>query len=172
MTFIGSLDQGTTSTRFIVFSDSGEILGQCQIEHQQILPKPGWVEHNADEIWQNTQKVISGAISNAKISISDLAAIGITNQRETTVVWNRKTGLPIYNAIVWQDRRTADFCDQLKKEGKQAFIQEKIRFNDIPRLIESVLEVSKISDVTDLEMLVATDKQARLDADEWIAKLQ
>jgi glycerol kinase len=108
VTFIGSLDQGTTSTRFIVFNESGEIVGQSQIEHQQILPKPGWVEHDADEIWQNTQKVISGAISNANISISGLAAIGITNQRETVVAWDRETGAPLANAIVWQDTRTAD----------------------------------------------------------------
>ena len=118
MTFIGSLDQGTTSTRFIVFNDAGEIVGQSQIEHQQILPKPGWVEHNADEIWQNTQKVISGAISNANISISDLAAIGITNQRETVVAWDRETGAPLANAIVWQDTRTADEVSNLSDKDK------------------------------------------------------
>ena len=118
MTFIGSLDQGTTSTRFIIFNELGEIVGQSQMEHQQILPKPGWVEHNADEIWQNTQKVISGAISNANISISDLAAIGITNQRETVVAWDRETGAPLANTIVWQDTRTADEVSNLSDREK------------------------------------------------------
>jgi len=118
VTFIGSLDQGTTSTRFIVFSDSGEIVGQSQIEHQQILPKPGWVEHDANEIWQNTQKVISGAISDANISLSDLAAIGITNQRETVVAWDKETGAPLANAIVWQDTRTADEVSNLSDKDK------------------------------------------------------
>ena len=111
MTFIGSLDQGTTSTRFIIFNEKGVIVGKNQMEHQQILPQSGWVEHDAAEIWSNTQKVISGAISDAKIKISDLSAIGITNQRETTVCWNLKTGEPIANAIVWQDTRTADYLN-------------------------------------------------------------
>ena len=107
MTFIGSLDQGTTSTRFIIFNELGEIVGQEQIEHEQILPNPGWVEHDAEEIWLNALKVISGALSKANLKNSDLAAIGITNQRETVVAWDRKSGKPLANAIVWQDTRTA-----------------------------------------------------------------
>ena len=95
MTFVGSLDQGTTSTRFIVFNEFGEIVAQSQLEHQQILPQSGWVEHDADEIWRNTQKVIAEALLKAKITAKDLAAIGITNQRETAVAWDRTTGKPI-----------------------------------------------------------------------------
>ncbi len=118
MTFIGSLDQGTTSTRFIIVNQKGEIIGQSQLEHQQILPNPGWVEHDAEEIWRNTQQVIAGAISDAKISISDLAAIGITNQRETIVCWSKSTGAPLANAIVWQDTRTAEYLNNLTEEVK------------------------------------------------------
>lgn len=118
MHYIGSLDQGTSSTRFIVFNQFGEIVGQNQIEHKQFLPKPGWVEHDAEEIWQNTLKVISEAISNSKIKFSELSAIGITNQRETVVAWNRKTGVPFFNAIVWQDIRTTDYLDTFSPETK------------------------------------------------------
>ena len=98
MRFIGALDQGTSSTRFIIFDESGSIVGQSQKEHSQILPQPGWVEHDAVEIWENTKSVISHAIS--QINIDELSAIGITNQRETTVVWDKNTGAPLYNAIV------------------------------------------------------------------------
>ena len=118
MIYIGALDQGTTSTRFIIFNELGEIVSQHQLEHQQILPQAGWVEHDADEIWQNTLKVIAGAVSKAEINESDLAAIGITNQRETTVCWNRATGNPISNAIVWQDTRTADYLNQFSADTK------------------------------------------------------
>ena len=111
MTFVGSLDQGTTSTRFIVFNEFGEIVAQSQLEHQQILPQSGWVEHDADEIWRNTQKVIAEALLKAKITAKDLAAIGITNQRETAVAWDRTTGKPISNAIVWQDTRTDSYLN-------------------------------------------------------------
>lgn len=124
MTFIGSLDQGTTSTRFIIFNELGEIVEQEQIEHEQILPNPGWVEHDAEEIWLNTLKVISGALSKANLKNSDLAAIGITNQRETVVAWDRKSGKPLANAIVWQDTRTADYLEKFSESNK-ALITKK-----------------------------------------------
>ena len=124
MTFIGSLDQGTTSTRFIIVNHEGEIIAQNQLEHQQILPHSGWVEHDADEIWRNTLQVITGAISDANISPSQLAAIGITNQRETTVCWSKSTGEALANAIVWQDTRTADFLNNLSDAQKAALSQQ------------------------------------------------
>src|SRR4029077_20382989 len=107
--YIGAIDQGTTSTRFIVFERSGRTVAVSQKEHEQIYPKPGWVEHNAEEIWQNTRAVIAEAMAKASLRPRDLAAIGLTNQRETTVVWNRKTGKPVANALVWQDTRVADY---------------------------------------------------------------
>jgi glycerol kinase len=107
MAYIGSLDQGTSSTRFMIFDTDGKVVGQHQLEHRQILPHPGWVEHDAAEIWDRTKEVISGALRQADILGSDLAAIGITNQRETTVAWDVTTGRPLHNAIVWQDTRTA-----------------------------------------------------------------
>src|ERR1039458_1316249 len=103
--YIGAIDQGTTSTRFIVFDKAGRIVSVAQKEHKQIYPKPGWVEHDPCEIWHRTQEVIGAAMRKKKLKPADLAAIGITNQRETTVVWNRKTGEPVYNALVWQDTR-------------------------------------------------------------------
>jgi len=103
MAYIGSLDQGTSSTRFIVFDGAGKIVGQHQLEHTQFLPQAGWVEHDAAEIWKRTEDVIAGALKAARISGSDLVAIGITNQRETTVVWDKTTGAPLSHAIVWQD---------------------------------------------------------------------
>ena len=118
MTYIGSLDQGTTSTRFIIFNNLGEIVGQHQVEHQQILPKSGWVEHDAAEIWRNTQIVIEKAISNSGLTNKDLAAIGITNQRETVVAWDRESGQPLTNAIVWQDTRTADYLNNFSDSDK------------------------------------------------------
>ena len=117
--YIGAIDQGTTSTRFIVFNRSGQTVAVSQKEHQQIYPKPGWVEHNPEEIWQNTRLVIAEAMAQAKLRPQDLAAIGITNQRETTVVWNRKTGKPVANALVWQDTRVADYVRELAESGGQ-----------------------------------------------------
>ena len=105
--YIGAIDQGTTSTRFIVFDDSTHVVAQSQIEHAQIYPRPGWVEHDPLEIWRNTQTVIAAALHAGGLTARDLSAIGITNQRETTVVWNRHSGLPVYNAIVWQDTRVS-----------------------------------------------------------------
>jgi glycerol kinase len=119
MAYIGSLDQGTSSTRFIVFDDTGKIIGQHQLEHTQILPQAGWVEHDASEIWKRTEEVIAGALKAARISGSDLAALGITNQRETTVVWDKTTGVPLSHAIVWQDTRTSDFLNSLSDETKK-----------------------------------------------------
>ena len=123
--YILSFDQGTTSSRAILFDHQGQIHGIAQKEFTQHFPQPGWVEHDAMEIWSTQIGVASEVISHHNLSLGDIAAIGITNQRETTVVWNNKTGLPIYNAIVWQDRRTADYCDTLKAQGKAALIQEK-----------------------------------------------
>jgi glycerol kinase len=123
--YILSFDQGTTSSRAILFDHQGQIHGIAQKEFTQHFPQPGWVEHDAMEIWSTQIGVASEVISHNNLSLGDIAAIGITNQRETTVVWNNKTGLPIYNAIVWQDRRTADYCDTLKAQGKAALIQEK-----------------------------------------------
>ena len=123
--YILSFDQGTTSSRAILFNQNGAIESIAQKEFTQYFPQPGWVEHDAMEIWSTQIGVASEAISKQNSKLTDIAAIGITNQRETTVVWNKQTGLPIYNAIVWQDRRTADFCDQLKAAGKAGMIQEK-----------------------------------------------
>ena len=123
--YILSFDQGTTSSRAILFDHQGQIHATSQKEFTQIFPKAGWVEHDPLEIWSTQMGVATEAISMKGLSIDDVAAIGITNQRETTVVWNRITGQPIYNAIVWQDRRTADFCDTLKAKGLAQKIQEK-----------------------------------------------
>jgi glycerol kinase len=117
--YVGALDQGTTSTRFMIFTHGGDVVNLDQKEHEQIYPKPGWVEHDANEIWQRSQEVIQGALDKAGISASDLAAVGITNQRETTVLWDRNTGQPVHNAVVWQDTRTNDLCNQLSGDGGQ-----------------------------------------------------
>jgi glycerol kinase len=123
--FILALDQGTTSSRAIVFDHNGLPVAVAQKEFTQYYPKPGWVEHDPEEIWSTQAGVALEAITKAGTESTNIAAIGITNQRETTVVWNRKTGKPVYNAIVWQDRRTAEFCDQLKSEGQSRKILEK-----------------------------------------------
>jgi glycerol kinase len=115
--YAAAVDQGTTSTRFMVFDHGGQVVSIDQEEHEQIFPKPGWVEHDANEIWQRTQEVISAGLG--KVNASDIAAGGVTNQRETTVVWDRTTGEPVYNAIVWQDTRTDQICNELIAEGGQ-----------------------------------------------------
>jgi glycerol kinase len=115
--YAAAVDQGTTSTRFMVFDHGGQVASINQKEHEQIYPKPGWVEHDANEIWQRTQEVISAGLG--EIKASDIAAVGITNQRETTVVWDRTTGEPVYNAIVWQDTRTDQICNELIADGGQ-----------------------------------------------------
>lgn len=123
--YILSIDQGTTSSRAIIFNKKGEKVSSYQKEFTQIFPKAGWVEHNANEIWTSVQSVIAGAFIESGIKPTQIAGIGITNQRETTVIWDKKTGLPIYNAIVWQSRQTADIADQLKNAGYSKMIHEK-----------------------------------------------
>src|SRR5881398_2938385 len=123
--YIGAIDQGTTSSRFILFDGDGRIVQVDQREHEQITPRAGWVEHDPKEVWRRTREVIGGAMASSDCEPGDIAAIGITNQRETTVVWDRETGEPVYNAIVWQDRRTAARCDQLKARGLAPSIKRK-----------------------------------------------
>ena len=126
MKYIAAIDQGTTSTRCMIFDHVGNVIAVDQKEHEQIYPKPGWVEHDPLEIWARTQEVIQGALEKGALSSADITAIGITNQRETTLVWDRHTGLPIYNAIVWQDTRTDTICNQLAKSGGQDRFREKV----------------------------------------------
>lgn len=123
--YIGAIDQGTTSTRFIVFDGAGKVVACAQAEHQQIYPQPGWVEHDAEEIWQRTQEVIAQAMAEARLRAGDLAAIGITNQRETTVLWNKQTGKPLHNAIVWQDTRVANEAARLSREIGDEFFRSR-----------------------------------------------
>lgn len=123
--YIVALDQGTTSSRAIVFDRKGTIISKAQREFRQIYPKPGWVEHDPEDIWETQIDVMRKAIAAAGIGVADVAAIGITNQRETTIIWDRKTGKPIYNAVVWQCRRTADLCDKLKERGLENRIYAK-----------------------------------------------
>jgi glycerol kinase len=123
--YIAAIDQGTTSTRFIVFDRKGNTVCSAQKEHSQIYPQPGWVEHDSEEIWQNTQALITEALNRGGLTTQNLAAIGITNQRETTVVWNKRTGKPYYNAIVWQDTRVGDTVRELEKEGGQDRFRSK-----------------------------------------------
>ena len=123
--YILALDQGTTSSRSIIFDKQGNIISVAQKEFKQIFPQPGWVEHDAEEIWSTQYGTMAEAVAKANITMKQVAGIGITNQRETTVVWERSTGKPIYHAIVWQDRRTAAYCDELKKAGHANMIQEK-----------------------------------------------
>ena len=123
--YILAIDAGTTSSRAILFDKNAEPIEIAQYEFNQIFPKEGWVEHDASEIWNTQLKAVKDVINNSKIEPNQIDSIGITNQRETTVIWNKKTGIPVFNAIVWQDRRTADFCDQLKKNNKTELIQNK-----------------------------------------------
>ncbi len=125
MPYVLALDQGTTSSRAIVFDESGAEVAIAQREFQQIFPRPGWVEHDPLEIWESQLAVAREALRSAGLAAGDLAALGITNQRETVVVWDRATGLPIANAIVWQDRRTAEVCDRLKREGREPLFRER-----------------------------------------------
>jgi glycerol kinase len=123
--YVAAIDQGTTSTRFILFDHAGTVVAVDQKEHQQIYPRPGWVEHDPLEIWERTQCVIRGALEKANAEPSDIASVGVTNQRETAVVWEKETGRPIYNAIVWQDTRTDSICADLAKEGGQDRLRGK-----------------------------------------------
>ncbi len=124
--YVGALDQGTTSTRFMIFDHAGGVVAIHQKEHEQIYPKPGWVEHDPMEIWARSQEVIAGALKNAGITAADLAAVGITNQRETAVVWDKTTGKPVYNAIVWQDTRTDVYVNEFGKDGGQDRFRAKV----------------------------------------------
>src|SRR5512139_1080697 len=124
--YAAAIDQGTTSTRFMVFDHKGKVVGIDQKEHEQIYPKPGWVEHDPLEIWERTQQVIKGGLKKSDVSAKDIVAVGITNQRETAVVWEKKTGKPLYNAIVWQDTRTDKICNELGKDGGQDRFRPKV----------------------------------------------
>ena len=123
--YILSIDQGTTSSRAILFNKAGEIVHTSQKEFTQIFPKPGWVEHNANEIWGSVLAVIAGCLSEAGVSASQIAGIGITNQRETAVVWDKETGKPVYNAILWQSRQTNGICEELKEKGYDDLVRSK-----------------------------------------------
>jgi glycerol kinase len=123
--YVGAIDQGTTSTRFMIFDHSGAVVDFDQKEHEQIYPKPGWVEHDASEIWQRTTEVIKGGLDKAGLKPSDLVAVGITNQRETAVLWDKTTGEPVHNALVWQDTRTDKICDELAQDGGQDRLRSK-----------------------------------------------
>jgi glycerol kinase len=123
--YLGAIDQGTTGTRFIIFDKSSRIVSAAHLEHAQICPKPGWVEHDPEEIWRNTQEVIARAMRKAGLRPADLAAIGIANQRETTILWNRRTGEPLCNALVWQDTRVEDAVAELSREGGQDRFREQ-----------------------------------------------
>src|SRR5690348_2409704 len=139
MPFILALDQGTTSSRAIVFDQAGGIRAVAQKEFRQIFPLAGWVEHDPHEIWASQIGVAVEALGRAGLRPGDIAAIGITNQRETTIVWDRETGEPIHNAIVWQDRRTAEYCERLKADGAGAMVEEKTGL-----LIDAYFSASKI----------------------------
>lgn len=142
--YIVALDQGTSSSRTIIFDHAGEIKAVAQQEFRQIFPESGWVEHDPHEIWSSQAAVIAGAMASIGINGLDIAAIGITNQRETTIVWDKETGEPVYNAIVWQDRRTSAYCDALKAEGKTEFIREKTGL-----MIDAYFSATKIKWILD-----------------------
>ncbi|MDW7693144.1 glycerol kinase GlpK [Flammeovirgaceae bacterium SG7u.111] len=139
MKYIVSLDQGTTSSRAVLFDETGKIVGIKQKEFPQYFPKPGWVEHDPDEIWASQVKVFKKLLKQYSLSPSDISAIGITNQRETTLLWDKKTGEPIHNALVWQDKRTAAICKKLKKQGLEAYIKENTGL-----VIDSYFSASKV----------------------------
>jgi glycerol kinase len=165
--FILSLDQGTTSSRAIVFDRNGQPTALAQKEFTQFYPKPGWVEHDPEEIWSTQAGVAVEAIAKAGLESANIAAIGITNQRETTVVWNRQTGKPVYNAIVWQDRRTAEFCDQLKLEGLSKLILKKTGL-----IIDAYFSATKIrwilDNVSGARKLAEDGKLAFGTVDTWL----
>jgi len=142
--YILALDQGTTSSRAILFDHAGQIVSTAQKEFQQIYPQPGWVEHDPQEIWATQAGVAAEATTKAGLNGTSIAAIGITNQRETTIVWDRESGRPIYNAIVWQDRRMAAFCDALKAAGHDVSIRAKTGL-----LVDSYFSATKIRWILD-----------------------
>ncbi len=138
--YILSLDQGTSSSRAILFNSELKICGVKQVEYPQIYPKPGWVEHNPEQIWQSQYGVVKDLLKDLNIAASEISAIGITNQRETSIVWDKNTGIPIYNAIVWQDKRTSDFCTKLKNDGYCDFIRKSTGL-----VIDSYFSATKIN---------------------------
>src|SRR5262245_45448807 len=144
MPYILALDQGTTSSRAIVFDHDGGIRAVAQKEFTQIFPQAGWVEHDPQEIWASQIGVAVEALGRAQVRPADVAAVGITNQRETTIVWDRATGAPVHNAIVWQDRRTADYCERLKADGAGDLIQSKTGL-----LIDAYFSASKVRWILD-----------------------
>jgi glycerol kinase len=144
VTHILAIDQGTTSSRAIIFNDQFEIIAQAQQEFEQFFPQSGWVEHDPEEIWSSTLSTCRQALEQSGLSPSDIAAIGITNQRETTIIWDRETGKPVYKAIVWQDRRTADFCRKLSREGNDRIISSKTGL-----LLDSYFSGTKIKWILD-----------------------
>lgn len=142
--FILSLDQGTSSSRAIVFDHAGNICSVAQREFEQIFPESGWVEHNPHQIWASQASVVAEAISKIDINGKNITAIGITNQRETTIVWDVETDEPVYNAIVWQDRRTAEYCDKLRADGKDGIIRAKTGL-----MIDAYFSATKIKWILD-----------------------
>src|SRR5262245_54144583 len=122
--YVLALDQGTTSSRAVLFDRAGRKVASAQHEFPQHFPKPGWVEHDAEEIWSSQYRALTDAVSRAKIRWNEIAAIGITNQRETTVLWDRRTGAPVYRAIVWQSRQSLGICDDLKRRGLEPLVRE------------------------------------------------
>jgi len=165
--YILALDQGTTSSRSIVYDASGNRLSVAQQDFEQIFPKNGWVEHSPSAIWESQLSTINKVLSSKEIDVNDIAAIGITNQRETTIVWNKQTGEPVYNAIVWQDRRTASFCDELKAKGYEELIQEKTGL-----IIDAYFSASKIKwildNVPEARALAQDDKLCFGTVDTWL----
>ena len=167
MAYVLALDQGTTSSRAILFDHDGAIRSIAQREFEQIFPQPGWVEHDPEEIWASQISVAVEALSRADVRPRDIQAIGITNQRETTIVWDRETGRPVYNAIVWQDRRTAGFCDQLKAAGHEVLIQQRSGL-----LIDSYFSATKVrwilDHVVDARRLAEEGRLAFGTVDSWL----
>ena len=165
--YILALDQGTTSSRSIVFDHGGKINGSAQKEFTQIYPEPGWVEHDPEEIWSTQIETAHRALSDAGIHATSVAAIGITNQRETTLVWDRQTGKPICNAIVWQDRRTSRFCDELKEKGLSDEIRDKTGL-----VIDAYFSATKLKwildNIKDARELAASGKLAFGTVDSWL----
>jgi glycerol kinase len=165
--YILALDQGTTSSRSMLFDKHGNIISVAQKEFRQIFPQPGWVEHNAEEIWSTQYGTMAEAVAKANITMRQVVGIGITNQRETTVVWERSTGKPIYNAIVWQDRRTASYCDELKAAGHSQMIQQKTGL-----VIDAYFSATKLKwildNVADARKKAANGELAFGTVDSWL----
>jgi len=166
MSFIGALDQGTSSTRFMIFNEEGAVIGQHQLEHKQILPRPGWVEHDAWEIWERTVEVISESLRKSGISGKDLVGIGITNQRETTVIWDKQTGKPLHNAIVWQDTRTQEFLDNFS-DSEKALIVRKTGLAIAPYFSGSKLNWL-INNVPDVKRAIDSGNALAGTIDSWL----